>query len=543
MGEAYPELKSAQSQIQEVITLEEESFFRTLRRGGNLLQQVLKSSSSSCQISGEDAFKLKDTYGLPIDEISLLAKDYDYTVDMATFYRLEDEAKERSRNTSAKSYQPSNSISDSIIIESESEFIGYNQFSCDTFVEAIIHNGEQQNELCEGQEGYLILTTTPFYPEKGGQIGDKGEIFSSEGSFSVMNTTSPKVGLIVHQGLVTSGKLKKASAVTAQIDLSRRTKIANNHTGCHLLHKALELTLGSHIRQAGSYVDDTKIRLDFTHPRAISNEDLQTIEFLVNEKIRENSPVNTREELYCDIMNSPEIKQFFGDKYSDVVRVVSAGFSHELCGGTHASATGDLGYFRIVKEQAVSTGIRRIEAATGEEAQKLVAEENDTLNAVAALLQTPKDQILSKLKNLVDERKKQTKLINDLENKLINSHLNNLVKQCQKVNDIFYLAYHLEKSEAHYLQQYANCMHEKISKRLVSLWTTEKSDKYIILARISSDLNAEGLRAQDLLKTLLTPYGGRWGGKDLVAQGSAPTLPSIDVLNQTLAQWILTQLV
>ncbi|CAG9046067.1 Alanine--tRNA ligase [Chlamydia abortus] len=543
MGEAYPELRLSVSQIQEVMTIEEENYFKSLHRGGNLLQQVLKSSSSSSTISGEDAFKLKDTYGLPLDEIALLAKDYNFSVDLDTFYQLEKEAKERSRKNVVKSHNATDTVYDALSLGENSTFVGYHDLSCDTFIEAIIKNGEQVPYLKEKEKGILILKETPFYAEKGGQVGDSGEIFCSDGTFIVSHTTSPKAGMVIHHGEVSQGQLHSAQAVTAQVHCLRRKNISNNHTGCHLLHKALEMTLGDHIRQAGSFVDDTKIRLDFTYPKAIAPEDLASIELLVNEKIRENHRVETREAAYSDVMNSKEIKQFFGDKYSDVVRVVSAGFSHELCGGTHAEFTGDLGYFRILKEHAVATGIRRIEAVTGKEAEVLARQDNQDLNEIALILQSPRDQILNKLQNILDEKKEQTKLISDLENKLIYSLLDKVIDRCQQIEDVSYFIYHLPESESHRLQQYANCLHQKIPVRLVSLWTTQKNGKYIIFSRISDDLVKQGLKAKDLLQVLLTPCGGRWGGKDIFAQGSADSLPQADILNNTLCQWISTQLI
>ncbi|MEF9519694.1 alanine--tRNA ligase [Chlamydia crocodili] len=543
MGEAYPELRLSLSQIQEVMTMEEENYFKSLHRGGNLLQQVLKSSSSSSTISGEDAFKLKDTYGLPIDEIALLAKDYDFSVDMETFCQLEEEAKERSRKNIAKSHSSTDAIYDALSLGENSEFVGYNDLSCDTFIEAIVCDGKRVSSLKEKEKGALILKVSPFYAEKGGQIGDAGEIFCSDGTFIVSQTTSPKAGMIIHHGEVSQGQLSQDQAVTAQVNCIRRKKIGNNHTGCHLLHKALEMTLGDHVRQAGSYVDDSKIRLDFTHPKAIAPEDLASIELLVNEKIRENHRVETREAMYSDVMNSKEIKQFFGDKYSDVVRVVSAGFSHELCGGTHAEFTGDLGYFRILKEHAVATGIRRIEAVTGREAEALAHQDNEDLNEISLILQSPRDQILNKLQNILEEKKEQAKEICELENKLINSLLDKLIDRCQQVEDVSYFIHHLPESESHRLQQYANCLHQKIPSRLISLWTTQKNGKYIIFSRVSDDLVKQGLQAKDLLKILLTPCGGRWGGKDIFAQGSADHLPQADALNNTLWQWISTQLI
>lgn len=537
MGEAYPELRSSLSQIQDVLTVEEENFFKTLQRGGNLLQQVLRTSSD--EISGEDAFKLKDTYGLPIEEIALLAKDNNISVDMDTFYRLEEEAKERSRKHTTKAQTTADTIFQAL--EYTTEFVGYDSLSCDTFIEALIHDGNIVSSLQEGSEGYLVLRTTPFYAEKGGQIGDTGEIFSQAGTFLVSQTTSPKSGLVVHRGKLIQGQLSQGDAVTAQVHCSQRQCIANNHTGCHLLHKALEITLGGHIRQAGSYVDATKIRLDFTHPKALSADELLSIEELVNEKIRENSPVHIREAMYTDVMNSEEIKQFFGDKYGDVVRVVSAGFSQELCGGTHAKATGDLGFFRIVKEQAVATGIRRIEAVTGAEAEKLVRQNAEELQEISILLQSPRDQILNKLGILLRHEKELTKRVSQLEDSLIATKVGALLDKCKDIQGISFFIHELDHAESGQLQNYAQHLHQKIAHQLVSLWTVKKDGKHIVLARISDDLVSQGWQAQALLSSLLASSGGRCGGKGNTAQGSVVELPGEEELTQMLWQWISNQ--
>lgn len=541
MGEAYPELKLSLPLIQEVLTTEEENFFKTLRRGGNLLQQVLKSSASSSIISGNDAFKLKDTYGLPIDEIILLAKDHNYTVDMKTFHVLEQQAKELSKQSVAKTNKMGASFCEEAFQTVKSDFIGYDTTSCDSFIEAIFVNEQPSSELTEGDEGCIVLQTTPFYAEKGGQIGDSGEIFSSEGSFVVSHTISPAHNVIVHYGKLSQGRLKEKDAVTAQVNYARRIKIANNHTACHLLHKALETTLGEHIRQAGSYVDDTKLRLDFTHSKALSAQELTSIEDLVNEWIRENHSVQIQEVAYSEVMNSSEIKQFFGDKYGDIVRVVSAGASRELCGGTHAPATGNLGYFRIAKESSVSTGIRRIEAVTGKEAERVTQTDQQLIQEVSSLLQAPKDQLALKIGLILEERKALLKNITDLESQMVLIKVNSFSTPQLTEKGISYFIHYLPTEESHRLQQYATCMHEKYPHRLISLWISQKNGKYILLARLSNDLVDCGIQAQQLLQAVLSPYSGRWGGKLHSAQGSSSMLPEQEVLNEILLQWILTQ--
>ena len=267
------------------------------------------------------------------------------------------------------------------------------------------------------------------------------------------------------------------------------------------------------------------------------------IETIVNEKIRENDPVTIREALYSDVMGSSEIKQFFGDKYGDVVRVVSAGFSHELCGGTHAQATGDIGYFRITKEHAVATGIRRIEATTGEDAETLAREQDADLNEIASVIQSPKDQILVKIRNVIEEKRELAKQVADLENQLVQQHVKSLLPACDKIDETLYLGYLLTEEEGQRIQQYANALHKEIPANCISLWVTEKSGRYIVLIRVSDDLIKRGIHAQALLEELLAPYRGRCGGKAISAQGSSKELPPMEVLNKTLRQWISTRLV
>lgn len=542
MGDAYPELTTSMTHIQDVLTNEEENFFKTLRRGGNLLQQILKNASSSAVISGESAFKLKDTYGLPIDEIELLAKDHNYTVDMQAFHALEQQAKERSRQTASKSQKVEQILYEELVPEQQTEFVGYNTLVCDSFIEAIISNKQRTNSLHEGEEGCIILQTTPFYAEKGGQVGDCGLIFSSEGTFVVSHTTSPVPNYVFHHGTMTQGSLKEKESVTAQVHCDQREKTANNHTACHLLHKALEVFLGAHIRQAGSQVDHDKLRLDFTHPKALSNEDLSSIEKLVNEYIRENNPVEIKEVSYADVVSSSEIKQFFGDKYGDLVRLVSAGKSKELCCGTHAPATGNLGYFRIIKESSVSTGIRRIEAVTGQEAEKMIHEDQLLISTIASLLQSPKDQILIKLHNVLSERDQQIKQTRDLESQVVQIKTEALRSACQSVHGVSFLVHYVDPSENHRLQQYAEHMHKQNPNLFLSLWISKKNDRFVLLAKISDDLVQKGWQAQHILQFLLTPYSGRFGGgKPHISQGSSTTLPELELLTKALTQWISTQ--
>ncbi|MES2272991.1 MAG: alanine--tRNA ligase, partial [Chlamydiota bacterium] len=318
MGEDFPELKSSQDRIAEILTLEEEGFIRTLLRGGQLFSQVIERSHQSAKkISGEDAFKLKDTYGFPLEEITLIAKDENLDVDLARFNELEIEAKEKSRKAqkSASQQFDSNFFSDFTRSHKPCEFDGYQNTALDTLILGIVVDGKFTDEVLEGQEALLILDKTPFYPEMGGQVGDTGQISHSANSFQVYDCTAPFPGVIAHLGKMSSGILRKNNKVHATIDISRRQEIQNNHTATHLLHWALQQVLGPHIKQAGSLVSEERLRFDFNHHKPVSILEMREIEDLINAKIRTDLPVQTYELSFAEAQKRTDIKQFFGEKY------------------------------------------------------------------------------------------------------------------------------------------------------------------------------------------------------------------------------------
>jgi len=376
MGDDYHELKSAQSQISEVLSIEEEGFLRTLRRGGNILSSIVEKAEKSArkEISGEDAFKLKDTYGFPLEEILLIAKDSELSVNLDAYELLEKQARDRSRQTRTSHKQ----IAESTIFEEfvkhhgTSEFFGYDEIELEGTIKGLIIDGESVDTMESGQEGLVILDKTPFYAEKGGQVGDRGTLTHGSAHFNVTDCQTPYAGVIAHQGILKEGILMVGEPVVAKINEEWRGKIAKHHTATHLLHWALQKVLGSHIRQAGSLVEPSRLRFDFNHHKALTKEELREIEQLVNEKIWDNKPLKTYELQLEDVQNHPEIKQFFGEKYGKTVRVVDInGYSKELCGGTHVNNVGEVGYFRIAKEGSIAKGVRRIEGVTGKEAEKL----------------------------------------------------------------------------------------------------------------------------------------------------------------------------
>jgi len=519
MGEDYPELKSSQDRIATMITLEEEAFIRTLQRGGNILNQVIDLSRKTSQkISGEDAFKLKDTYGFPVEEILLIAKDENLTVDLPRFETLEEEAKEKSRKAHKKTSQQfdSNFFDEFLRAHKPCQFDGYQKTTMEARLLGLVAGGKFVDELKEGQEGMLLLDHTPFYAEMGGQSGDSGRIEKGGNSFSVYDTTSPFPGIIAHLGQMQTGSLKKNDHVHASIDETKRNEIQNNHTATHLLHWALEKELGTHIKQAGSLVEDKRLRFDFNHHKSLSKQELRTIEELVNEKIRSGSAVKIYELSYDDARKDSSIKQFFGEKYGSKVRVVDIDFSKELCGGTHTSSVGTIGFFKIEKESSIAAGIRRIEAVTGKYAEKLVQEEEDLIESIAAQLKTPIPTVLEKFQAMLDENKKLTQELK-IHRK---GHIKHLLEQCllhkEKMGPSFLIAQEISL-EADEMTSFAEELLQHLKSGVVALGI-KLDDRCQLLVAVSPDLVQKNIHAQTLVKEASSLIQGGGGGKPNMAQ-------------------------
>lgn len=536
MGDDFPELKSAQERIEEIVTLEEENFLRTLKRGGNILNQVIANAKSSKVISGDDAFKLKDTYGLPLEEIMLLAKDAELGVDINRFEELEYEAKARSK--------ASRKVTEQIAAESTfekfaaSDFVGYKSATAECVVVGVVREGEVVDALHEGEGGLVILDRTPFYAEKGGQVGDQGTLFSGEVEFKVIDTQSPYTDVIAHEGILRKGTLKVGDRITATINEERRIKIANNHTATHLLHWALQTVLGEHVRQGGSIVEATKLRFDFSHHKALTPEEVRSIEELVNEKIRENKKIETYELSYAEAQKKQEIKQFFGEKYGKVVRVVDIDCSKELCGGTHAQNAGQIGYFRITKEGSIASGIRRIEAVTGKEAEAFVYEHEQLVSQICDQLKVQPHQLLERLVKLDEERVNLTTELKGLKKLALQGEVESLLKQVKKER-IPYLvkALNLPPKE---LKELADALMEKEPSLALLLIGTEEN-KCMLLARISADLIGKKIHAGDLIKEVAPIVEGKGGGKADAAQGGGTALDKIPEAITKAEKWILSK--
>jgi alanyl-tRNA synthetase len=519
MGEDYPELTAGQSRIAEIITVEEESFIRTLKRGGNILNQVIDKAASTKKISGEDAFKLKDTYGLPYEEILLIAKDADLNIDQERYQQLEEEAKQRSRQTQKSAHQVAseNIFADFLKEKGETKFLGYTHASADSKILGLVVDGQFVEEMTQDQEGMVILSETPFYAEMGGQVGDTGELVGMHQFFTVQDTVSPYKGLIAHQGKLQKGVLRSGDLLTATIDRERRQKIANNHTATHLLHWALHQVLGEHIKQAGSVVDSQRLRFDFSHHKALSQSELRQIEDLVNDKIRQNLAVNSYEVKYEEVQGKTEIKQFFGEKYGNTVRVIDIDYSKELCGGTHTNAVGNIGLFRIAKESSIAAGIRRIEAVTGKEAEDLNRANEDLLLQIAQSLKIPLVQVRERVEKLMEENKLLSQELKNLKKDQLKLLVESLLTQEETIGSISFILAEIPVAFDE-LRSSLDLVFEQTKAGVVVL-AAAIPDKCQIMVRVSDDCVKQGVSAHKILQTMMPIVEGSGGGKPNHAQG------------------------
>ncbi|HEY2811412.1 MAG TPA: alanine--tRNA ligase [Rhabdochlamydiaceae bacterium] len=543
MGQDYHELAASQKRIEEILTTEEEAFIRTLKRGGNILHSIIEKAEHSAtkQITGEDAFKLKDTYGFPIEEILLIAKDTALQVNLDSYQILEEQAKERSRSASTIQAQQ---LEESVFKEhlkshGASHFLGYTEDKTEGKVTALFAAGSFVDSLEEGQEGIIILDRTPFYAEKGGQVGDTGTLSHGHSLFIVTECHSPYPGVIAHHGKLSTGNLKVGDRLTAQIDFARRLAIARNHTATHLLHWALQQVLGSHIQQAGSLVDPHRLRFDFNHHKALTRQEVRHIERLVNEKVRENRPVKTYELSYEEAQKHKEIKQFFGEKYGAKVRVVDIEYSKELCGGTHVAEVGTIGLFRIAKEGSISAGVRRIEALTGALAETFMYETEDQLEDAAELLKAPAAKVLERVNVLLEENKSLSASLKEFKRTALKQYAKELLHKVQKAGSIPLLSA-IVTVESELIRDLLEEISASLSSGVILLGI-KTDDRCQLVAKVTSDWVHKGIHAVELIKEIAPLIEGSGGGKDNHAQAGGKKPEGLALALEKAKQWLSTK--
>jgi alanyl-tRNA synthetase len=530
MGQDFHELQSAQDRIAEILTVEEESFLQTLQRGGNMLSGIIDHAQKTPQkqISGHEAFKLKDTYGFPLEEVLLIAKDSGLSVDLDQYQTLEKQAKERSRQSKQAHTQTAEKpvYEDFVSHHGTSTFIGYEETKHNSTIKGLIVKGKLVEALEEGQEAIVILDETPFYPEKGGQVGDRGTLSHHKALFTVKDCQAPYPGVIAHIGSLEQGTLLVGEPLVATIDLKRRSQIERHHTATHLLHYALEQILGSHIRQAGSLVEPSRLRFDFNHHKPLTRDELRQIEILVNEKIWENSPLTTYELSLEDAHKHPEIKQFFGDKYDKKVRVVAIDhYSKELCGGTHVSSLGQIGPFRILKESSIAKGVRRIEAVIGIEAEKHRFKLEDQLFALSALLKSKLPELDLSVKALLEENESLKKTLLSFQKKELENLADQLVASSKQTKGIQIVASILKITKKE-LVELGNILSLRLKSGVILLGQIE-DERCQLLLKVSPDLVTKGIHANTLIQQISSYIGGSGGGKKDAAQAGGKNTDGI----------------
>ena len=522
MGGAYPELVKLQEHVERVILKEEQQFAKTLDHGMKLLSEAIDALQGNI-ISGETVFKLYDTYGFPVDLTADVAREHQLEIDMEGFDAEMEQQRQRARASGSFSVD----YNDKLSIDGETAFTGYDHCEEQADIVALFKEGEPVKQLSAGEKGIVVLKHTPFYGESGGQVGDIGTLSSDLGVFQVLDCTKEARNHL-HHGEVQQGVLTLGGQVVAQVDKSARQATALNHSATHLLHAALRNVLGEHVQQKGSLVDPERLRFDFAHFEAMTDDELSAVEMLVNDQIRANSAVVT-EVMAIDEARQKGAMALFGEKYDDEVRVLSMGeeFSVELCGGTHATRTGDIGFLKIISESGIASGVRRIEAVTGQGAQSYTSEMDQSLGQIAALLKGSKDTALEKVKALSDRARQLEKELEQLKSKLATAQSGDLVSQAKEIKGIKVLTATLPGIDPKALRDTIDQLKNKLGSAVVVL-ATESDGKVSVAAGVTKDLVAK-VKAGDLVKDLAAQLGGKGGGRPDFAQGGgtdASALPA-----------------
>ena len=506
MGATYPQLVSSQSFIEKIIEQEEKQFSLTLSKGLKILDKELEESGSTV-ISGQLMFQLYDTYGFPPDLTIDIAKERHLTWDMEGFSA----AMLKQREQSQQSQQFNRDQTEHVHLTGETKFTGYEKNSDEGKVTILLHDSKPVGHLKKGEKGTVVLDQTPFYAESGGQVGDTGFLYFEDGSFYVADTQK-KGSVILHQGKVVAGELSNGMIVRAEVDNARQqTKL--NHSATHLLHEALRRVLGEHVVQKGSLVDSKRLRFDFAHSQAVTALQIQEIEQLINQQIRDNHPMHT------NVKSLEEAKQsgamaLFSEKYADEVRVVSMGaFSTEICGGTHATRTGDIGLFKIVSESASASGVRRIEAVTGPEALSYINNLQQQLNQLSEVLKAPKEALIEKATQLLDQTRQLSKEIASFKQKSAHQSTGELSSHIKKIGEVSVLIQEIKNSDRESLRHTIDQLKSSLGEFVVLL-ATISDEKIVYVSAVSKEI-ASKLSAPDLLKAA----GGKGGGRPDMAQG------------------------
>lgn len=534
MGSAGDELKQQKAQVEQVLKTEEEQFARTLERGLALLDEEL-SKLKGDTLDGETAFRLYDTYGFPVDLTADVCRERNIKVDEAGFEAAMEEQRRRARESSGFGAD----YNAMIRVDGASEFKGYDHLELNGKVTALFIDGKAVDSVSAGQEAVVILDQTPFYAESGGQVGDKGELKGAGFSFAVSDTQ--KYGQAIgHIGKVASGSLKVGDAVQADVDEARRQRIRLNHSATHLMHAALRQVLGTHVAQKGSLVNDKALRFDFSHFEAMKPEEIRAVEDLVNAQIRRNLAIETNI-MDIDAARASGAMALFGEKYDDRVRVLRMGdFSTELCGGTHAARTGDIGLFRITSESGTAAGVRRIEAVTGEGAMAILHAQSDQLNDIAQLLKGDSHNLGEKVRAALERTRQLEKELQQLKEQAAAQESANLSSKAEEINGVKLLVSELTGVEPKMLRTMVDDLKNQLGSTIVVL-ATVADGKVSLIAGVSKDVT-DRVKAGELVGMVAQQVGGKGGGRPDMAQAGGTDASALPAALASVKGWVSAKL-
>ena len=521
MGEAYPELSAAQATVERVLKQEEERFGETLDQGLRILDQEIARVSGAV-LPGEVAFRLYDTYGFPVDLTADIARERGMEVDMASYER--EMAGQRERARAASRFEAD--YSRAADISGQTDFTGYSGLDGESRVVALLRGDERVAELAAGEDGVVVLERTPFYAESGGQVGDRGVLRSADALFEVLDTRKLGGDVFGHVGRMRLGALREGAAVRAQVDAAARAATARNHSATHLLHAALKNVLGGHVEQKGSLVEAARLRFDFSHTEAVRPEQLREVERLVNAQVLANTEVSTSVMAFEDARAAGAVA-LFGEKYGARVRVVGMGdFSTELCGGTHVQRTGDIGLFKIISETGIASGVRRIEAVSGEGSLDYVNGELERLARVGEILRSGSEEVEEKAQQLVARAREVERELERFKARAASSASAELADRARKIGGVRVLAARLDEADAKTLRESVDRLKDRLGSAVVVLGAVH-GDRVALAAGVTKDLT-DRVHAGRLINAVASQVGGKGGGRPDMAQAGGNDPAGLD---------------
>lgn len=540
MGDAYPELKNAQSNIEYILKAEEERFAETLDQGMKILEESIHNLKGN-KISGEAVFKLYDTYGFPVDLTADIAREKNLEIDEEGFEVAMEAQRERGRSASQFGVDYNKDVQ----VNSESTFTGYEKIEQNSSVVELIVDTAPVDVIQSGQNAIVVLDETPFYAESGGPVGDTGFLRTDKATFAVQDTQKQGKA-VLHIGTLVSGELKTDDCVHAVIDNDKRDAIRRNHSATHLMHAALRSVLGKHVQQKGSLVDDQRLRFDFSHSEAVKRDEIIQIEQIVNQQVRINTATSSNE-MSIDKAKTMGAMALFGEKYGDVVRVVTMGkdfdnevFSTELCGGVHVDRVGDIGFFKIINETGIASGVRRIEAVTGDQAVFWAEQKEQQINDVANLIKCAPEEINTKAEQLVSQLREQKKLVEQLKAKLASQAGSDLSDEAEEIGGVKILTAHVEGADTKSLRDTLDQLKNKLGTAAIVL-ATEDNGKVVLIAGVTKDKTKE-IKAGDLVNVAAAEVGGKGGGRPDMAQAGGSDVTKIPQALAAAKSWLVQQL-